>query len=124
MYADRFGCERLPEFGLRLEHVLGSIRIEQRYVMRETARNFFRDGRPNLLDVIAAAFTPDEVMEHLAAVTGVEERYARRDREVGVGRDVRGRYKAAVLRYYGQPDTAGLQHKHQWMNERIEASNV
>lgn len=111
MYVDQFGFERLLEFALRLDHVLGSIRVKQR-VDRATAKNFFRDKRLNLLDVIAGAFIPDDVMDYLNEDTDADEEYRKSDALVA-GAGVQGRYKQAVLCYYGREGS--LSEKKEWM---------
>ena len=112
MYVDQFGFKRLLEFALRLDHVLGAIRIEKHYVFRETAKNFFRDKPLNLLDVIAGAFIPDDVMDYLMQDKAADQQY--KDNEaLAAGDGVRGRYKQQVLEYYGR--AGSLDGKQRWI---------
>lgn len=124
MYADRFGFEKLHAFALHFEHLLGSIRLGQSYIQRETARNIFRDGWLNLLDVIAGAFVPDEVIEYLKADPDVDKAYRKYDPDQDGGKTVRGRYRAALLNYYAdeRKDAVDLGEKRHWMNTRIGAA--
>lgn len=114
MYVDQFGFERLLEFALRLDHVLGGIRVAKRSVFRETAKNFFRDKPLNLLDVIGGAFTPDEVMDYLMQDQDVDRQY-REIEAVAVGEGVRGQYKQRVLTYYGRKGS--LDGKREWITK-------
>jgi hypothetical protein len=117
MYVDQFGFERLLKFALRLDYVLGGIRVEKRSVFRETARNFFRDKPRNLLDVIAGAFIPDEVMEYLMQDQEADRQYRESD-AVEVGKGVQGRYKQQVLCYYRCQGS--LNGKREWIQKRLQ----
>lgn len=118
MYVDQFGEERLWEFGLWLEHALGAVRLEKQQVRYEAAKNFFRDDALNLLDVIAGAYLPDEVMGHLQRHHRHDTLYAEEKIETGEG--VQGRYKQAVLSYYGREDEERLAGKARWLERLIE----
>jgi hypothetical protein len=112
MYVDQFGFERLLEFALRVDHVLGGIRIDKHYVFRETAKNFFRDKPLNLLDVVAGAFIPDDVMDYLMEDKEADRQYRESD-AVPVGVGVQGRYKQQVLGYFGREGS--LSGKKEWI---------
>jgi hypothetical protein len=102
MYVDRFEHVRLLEFAQRLEFVLGALRLEKEYVFKEATPKYLREADHNLIDVIAGAYRPDEVMDflesELANSKGYDETYAGR---VEAGKGVRGRYLAAMKKYYG-----------------------
>ncbi|MGO4579952.1 DUF262 domain-containing protein [Cupriavidus sp. 2TAF22] len=121
MYVDRFGFEKLVAFATYFEHLLGGIRLGQKSVVRETARNIFRDGHLNLLDVIAGAFEPEEVIAYLRADPHIDEAYRKYEKEPAERNTVRGRYKAAVLKHYtgGQQCAADLTEKRTWMHAHI-----
>jgi hypothetical protein len=114
MYVDQFGFERLLEFALHLDHVLGGIRVDKRSVFRETAKNFFRNKPLNLLDLISGAFIPDEVMDYLMEDKEADRQYKESD-AVAVGEGVRGRYKQRVLTYYGREGS--LDGKREWITK-------
>jgi len=101
VYADQFGSDRLWAFSLWLEHALGAIRIEKQQVRQESAQKFFRDApEMNLLDVIAGAFRPEQVIDHLKNQSC--DTY--RSEKIDITKDgVQATYKKAVLDYYGQP---------------------
>lgn len=99
VYADQFEFEQLTEFALRLEFLLGAIRMEKKQVRQETAANFFRLADLSLLDVIAQSYHPKQVLDFLQQrQRTMAPFYAREEIEVGDG--VQGRYKRAVLHFY------------------------
>lgn len=108
MYVDRFGYQRLLEFAQRTELVLGGLRLFKEYVFKEGPLKYLREADHNLLDVIAGAYRPEEVMDFLKRELEHSEGYdlarlaAIRKSE---GKLVRGRYLHAVTDYYRQaPD--------------------
>ncbi len=117
MYADQFGEEKLWEFGLWYEHALGAIRLQKQQVRYEAAKNFYRDDTLNLLDVIAGAYLPDQVIGHLKHHHRRDETYATEAIETGKG--VQGRYKQAVLGYF-QQSSVSLEGKSGWLETLIE----
>lgn len=116
-YADQFGSERLWEFSLWLEHALGAVRVEKQQVRQESAQKFFRDAPVmNLLDVIAGAFRPDQVIDHLKS-----QRYdSYRSEKIDMDKSgVQATYKQAVLDYYGRPSDCSLAAKSEWVAQRL-----
>jgi hypothetical protein len=114
MYVDRFGDRRLLEFARRTELVLGGLRLAKQYIFKEAPLKYLREADHNLLDVIAGAYRPDEVMAFLKDELARSEGYApaRIDelRRLG-GNGVQVRYLQAVRGYYRQaqdhPSDAG-----------------
>jgi hypothetical protein len=106
MYSDRFGLVQLLEFAQRAELVLGALRLEKEYIFKEATPKYLREADRNLLDVIAGAYRPDEVMvflqSELLKSKGYGDVYAG---TIKPGDGVRGRYLSAVRSYYR---TAGL----------------
>lgn len=116
MYADQFGEERLWEFALWYEHALGAIRLEKQQVRHEAAKNFFRDDALNLLDVIAGAYLPDQVIGHLKRHHRHDSIYA--DEQIEARKGVQGLYKQAVLNYFNVPSTS-LRGKAEWVENLV-----
>jgi hypothetical protein len=123
LYVDQLGLDDLLKFALWLDHVLGAIRIEKRYVFAEAAIIFLREGRMNLLDVIAGAFRTDEVIEYLRD-HGRQEADAIYAQEAIEKQGVQLRYKRAVLRYYNEEEAASLSGKSAWITDSFIASKV
>jgi hypothetical protein len=122
MYADQFGDEKLWECALWLDHALGAIRIEKQQVRYEAAQNFFKHGALNLLDVIAGAFRPEQVIAHLRESHSGHDIYGSEGIETGKG--VQGAYKQAVLAYYGRPPGSSLSGKHHWIRARLQGNTA
>jgi hypothetical protein len=118
MYADQFGEEKLWECALWLEHALGAIRIEKQQVRYEAAQNFFKHPELNLLDVIASAFRPEQVIAHLRQKHTHQDIYDQERIETGKG--VQGHYKRAVLAYYGRPSGSSLSGRHGWLMAKLQ----
>ena len=121
MYVDQFGEERLWEFALWYEHALGAIRLQKKQVRHEAAKNFFRDDALNLLDVIAGAYLPDQVIGHLKRYHRHENLYV--DEQIEPGKGVQGRYMQAVLDYYNMP-SANLKGKAEWVENLVDKDRV
>ena len=118
MYVDQFDDERLWEFSLWLEHALGEIRLDKQQVRYEAAQNFFKKNGLNLLDIIAGAFRPEQVIAHLGTNHTASKTYANETIEAGKG--VRGAYKQAVLAYYGRVTVTSLAGKEGWITSKLK----
>ncbi|MFD2438583.1 hypothetical protein [Modicisalibacter luteus] len=81
-----------------------------------SGEEFFRDDALNLLDVIAGAYLPDQVIGHLKRYHRHEKRYA--DEQIESGKGVQGRYKQAVLDYFKMP-SASLKGKADWVENLV-----
>ncbi|MBL4833967.1 MAG: DUF262 domain-containing protein [Pseudomonas sp.] len=125
VYLDQFGVEQLTAFALRLEFLLGAIRLEKKQVKQETAANFFRLAELNLLDVIAHSYHPKQVLDFMKKrQQAVASMYANEAVEVGNG--VQGRYKRAVLAFYQTQAALGVSNladKSQWLEAFLKASH-
>lgn len=100
MFVDRFGTRDLLRFALTLDYVLGAIRMGKSYIFAAAVTVYLRDASLNLLDVIAQAYTPDEVIDFLMSDSHPDTVYATENIEPNA--TVRGSYKAAVLAFYGK----------------------
>lgn len=117
MFADQFGEVKLWEFSLWMEHALGAVRLEKQQVRRETAQNFFKERDVNLLDVIARAYRPEQVIRHLRQHHAGQAVYAQEQVALNAG-TVQATYKLAVLRYFGKEE-GSLQNKHRWIEALV-----
>ena len=114
MFVDRFGNRDLLRFALSLDFVIGAIRIEKSYIFAAAVTVYLRDASLNLLDVIAQAYTPDEVIDFLMSDPRAAAIYAAE--EIQTDSTVRGRYKAAVLAFYGKEGK--LAGREAWIKEQ------
>jgi len=121
VYVDQFEVEQLTAFALRLEFLLGAIRLDKKQVKQETAANFFRLAELNLLDVIVQSYHPKQVLDFLRQrQQAVAASYAEEAIEVGNG--VQGRYKRAVLAFYRDHagvDCGSLADKAHWLEAAL-----
>lgn len=117
VYADRFGFQQLLRTALWMDYSLGAKRIELDSIRMETARKYFGDSSRNLLDVIAAAYEPAEVVAFLKNNRKAEEEYLKTS--VKTGSDVKGRYYAALLSYFGKSADSKLARREQWITEDL-----
>lgn len=119
MYVDQFGSAQLLRFGLYLDHVLGSIRMQKFYIFDRAPLRYLMDSEHNLLDVIAGAYRPEEVIDFLRADERATQVYdSARARKVVPGKGVQGRYLEALFNYYGKDS---LTYKSRWIDAALEA---
>ncbi|SHM54739.1 DUF262 domain-containing protein [Flavobacterium xanthum] len=114
MYYDKFGSEKLLEYCLWLDHVLGAIRIEKQYIFKEAPLKFLKESDNNLLDVISQAFRTEEVILFLKKINNTRAVYS--NEKIKSGKGVQGWYKQNVLGYYDKSD---FNQKHNWINENF-----
>lgn len=115
MFVDQFGLQPLLRFTLWLDYALGAIRIDKQYIFKEAPLIYLRDAPLNLLDVIAGAFRPEQVIEHLQQDANAQRVYASEAIEAGKG--VQGAYKQRLLDYYARQ--GNLQRKAVWIEEKL-----
>ncbi|WP_298723051.1 DUF262 domain-containing protein [uncultured Oceanisphaera sp.] len=99
MYVDQFGEERMVEFALAFELVLCGIRLEKRSVYDSTPRKYLREADHNLLDIIAGAYRPEEVLVVLQGQQKWLINSSRLLESITRGQGVRGRYLSAWVNY-------------------------
>lgn len=102
VYFDRLGSTGLLRFALWLDHRIGEIRLSLSDIRRETPIKFLRDSKRNLLDVIAYAYTCDDIIDFLKQVD-VSKTYSANDgwvKQIQSNRLVQERYAAAISTYY------------------------
>jgi len=118
-YVDQFGTDRLFTFALWLDYVLGAIRLEKAYIFRAAPRLFLCESDRNLLDVIAMAYRPDDVIAWLRANEYAQESYAKEPRERGKG-GVQDQYIQRVLTYYAKSNS--LKDRALWITDEFMQS--
>jgi len=102
IYVDRLGTNGLYVFAQWLNYCLGAIRMEQADIRRQTPIKFLRDSKRNLVDVIAFAYEPNEVIAFLQS-KNVHETYCNESGWLELtksGEGVKGRYAKALASYY------------------------
>lgn len=117
MYFDKFEEEKIYEFSLWLDFLLGTYRINQKSIVAQTPVKILRDNEYNLLDVIAGAYLPEEVFRFLRKTTN-EEIYA--NEIIPSWKGVQGSYKGQVKKYFGKSEEQSLKDKKKWIYDYID----
>ncbi len=93
------------------------MRLRKQPVRQETAEKFFReDTHMNVLDVIAGAFHPEQVIADLRAMPA--DGYEKDIVDLGKG-GVHATYRKAVLKYFQRDASEALRGKRAWISERL-----
>ena len=111
MYVDQFEDRKLTEFAEALDYSLGALRIGKASILKETPVKYLRDSSQNLLDIIAGAYRPDEVISFLRNDKDAAEVYSRSDIAELIVKGVRLRYANAVKSYY---NNSGWKNRRNW----------
>lgn len=102
IYVDRLGTNGLYYFCQWLNYCLGAIRMDKADIRRQTPIKFLRDSNRNLIDVIAFAYEPSEVVDFLRS-KDVDKIYSKENgwaSFVKNGNGVKGKYSKALANYY------------------------
>lgn len=110
LYYDKFEEDRLFDFGLWLDYLLGAYRIKQKSIVAQTPIKIMRDEQQNLLDIIDRAYLPDEIIDFLQTIT--PKSYY--ETEVK-GDGVQGKYKTKLKDYYNKSENDSLVEKRNWI---------
>lgn len=115
-YYDKFKAYRLVRFGLWLDYLLGSYRVNQHTIVRQTIIKILRDQRQNLLDVIEMAYRPEDVFIFLKSITN-NDAYKKTVEELGSDNGVRNRYRKNNLTFFKKEESQCLDNKLSWIEE-------
>lgn len=122
VFVDRLGYGGLFEFGLRLDHVLGALRLSKHSIYRQAPVNLLKGEELglecNLLDVVANAFRAEEVHYFLSSLPLVDEVYRTEQVE---RQGVLMRYKQALLSYFAKEGKSSLAEKPTWIAIKLKA---
>lgn len=116
MYYDVFQEDRLSQAIAYFDYFMGSIRIDKSYVRKESIKNSLLNATNNLLDVIATAYTPEEIFDFIAQQETIRQIYdpekqGKLEKNNGAG----SRYTERVLKFYGKHDFS-LKDRLSWIN--------
>lgn len=90
-YYDKFLSNRLYNFAIAVDYILGMHRINYYYFQDVSMRNFSKDH--NIFDIIQSSFEPDEVIKFILAIR-MEKREVNKNSPIT-------KYIEAYLRYFG-----------------------
>lgn len=118
-YYDKFKDNKLLDFALWMDYLLGSYRINQNSIVSQTIIKILRDKDQNLLDVIEMAYRPEDVFVFIRKITSFSD-YGKdlsNDSDTGV----RNNYKRANLTFYKNytGNNKNLTAKKNWINDYI-----
>ncbi len=118
-YYDKFSNDRLFEFALWLDYLIGSIRVELQSIRKQRQLIFFHDI-DNILDFMDMAYLPEEVINFIKYQEGVGEKYRKHLPQIlnENPNSVRNRYIKKVAEYYGK-EVADTGNKKEWIEEWI-----
>ncbi len=116
-YYDKFKDNKLIEFALWLDYLLGSYRINQHTIVAQTVIKILRDNNQNLLDVIEMSYRPDDVFDFLKQITR-DEFYHKKRSELGGENGVRITYLKNNLSLFNnvRNNEEQLNNKKNWIN--------
>ncbi|WP_286925599.1 DUF262 domain-containing protein [Flavobacterium sp. UBA4197] len=118
VYYDKFKDQKLQEFALWMDYLLGSYRIYQRTIVTQTVIKILRDKSQNLLDVIEMSYRPDDVFDFIRLIT--DKSHYNVDLASDPDYGVRNNYKNANLSFYQKEENSELITKEKWVYEYIE----
>lgn len=121
-YYDKFEHNKLFEFSLWLEYILGAIRVGQSMIVERTIPKMLRDMKYNVIDIILGSYTSDEVIEFLKSIKqldgkDIEKLYSEPPYDEN---SIRDRYIQSNFNYYGHKEFKNLQNKKIWINQRVK----
>lgn len=114
VYYDKFKDNKLVEFALWMDYMLGSYRINQRTIVAQTVIKILREKNQNLLDVIEMAYRPEDVFAFIRSATDVNHYNANLEKDAENG--VRNIYLKANLEFFKNYNDGKLTHKKSWIN--------
>ena len=117
-YYDKFKSHKLVEFALWLDYLLGSYRVNQHTIVRQTIIKILREKSQNILDVIEMAYRPEDIFNFLKANTE-NQFYKKKLEDYGSENGVRNQYRKNNLRFFGKSDKINLEHKLNWIEEYV-----
>lgn len=126
MYYDKFKDEQLFAFMLWTDYLLGAFRVNQATIVSQTAVKILRDYKQNLIDVIEAAYDPEDIIDFIKhyKISGNDLKaiYAKTINEYGAENGIRNRYRKTVLDFYGIDEKSPLTEKYLWIANKINSS--
>ncbi len=111
VYYDVFGEQQLYRAALCFDYFIGAIRIVKAQIKKEAVLKCLREYDRNLLDVVAAAYLPEEVFNFIESLEDVNQPYLKEKLTENDG--VRMAYKMRVIKFFEKPVT-DLSERRSW----------
>ena len=121
-YYDKFEHNKLFEFSLWIEYILGAIRVKQPMIVERTIPKTIRELPYNIVDMILGAYTSDEIINYLKNIEkndneGIEKIYSFEKIDEN---SIRDRYVKSIKKYYKQNNENNLKDKRIWIEQRLK----
>jgi hypothetical protein len=118
MYYDVFEDKDILKFAYYLDYLVGSIRVGKSIVKKESAQKCLTEPHYNLLDIVAYAYEPAEVIQFINEIPKVDNIYKEIFKKENKLPDdgVQPRYRDRVLGYFEKPKR-DFKNRKQWLNE-------
>lgn len=127
IYYDKFKDEKIFDFALWLDFLLGSIRVNQATIVAQTPVKILRDASQNFFDVIELSYRPEEIFEFIRNIningSNINYFYSKEVKDYGATNGVRNQYRLSNLDFYKSELKDGeqqLTNKKQWIYERLK----
>lgn len=126
IYYDKFKDEKIMEFALWLDFLLGSFRVRQATIVAQTPVKILRDANQNFFDVIELAYRPEEIFDFIRKFhvdgNNINSYYNKEVNEYGSENGVRNQYRKDNLQFYQILDNEEqkLTNKRQWIYARLK----
>ena len=125
-YYDKFEHNKLFEFSLWLEYLLGAVRIKQSMIVERTIPKTIRELPYNIVDIILESYTSDEIISYLQNIEKIDNEnidkiYSFEKISGQIYEDsIRDRYIKLVKKYYKQNNEKNLKDKKIWIDQRLK----
>ena len=121
-YYDKFEHNKLFEFSLWIEYILGAIRVKQSMIVERTIPKTIRELPYNIVDMILGAYTSDEIINYLKNIEkndneGIEKIYSFEKIDEN---SIRDRYVKSIKKYYKQNNENNLKDKRICIEQRLK----
>ncbi|WP_262696802.1 DUF262 domain-containing protein [Chryseobacterium sp. 3008163] len=127
IYYDKFKEEKVFEFALWLDFLLGSLRVNQATIVAQTPVKILRDSNQNFFDVIELAYRPEEIFEFIRKLningSNINYFYGKEVKDYGAENGVRNQYRKDNLVFYKNQNLEieqELTNKKRWIYERLK----
>lgn len=123
VYYDKYREERLLDFMLWVDYLLGAFRVKQATIVSQTPIKILRDQSQNLIDVIEQSYDPEEIFDFITdyIIDGesINNWYKQDLENYGSVNGIRNQYRKTVLNYYGKEAIIVLTNKKEWINGQL-----
>ena len=114
VFYDAFGKEKICKAINYFDYSLGSLRLKNQQVKKESILKFLREQSINLIDLISMSYFPEDIFENINNSGDLLNPYLNKEIESDNG--VRGRYLQRVLQHF-QKDYIEISNRKLWLEQ-------